>query len=89
MTPPILTNEGVIDYLRVLEGKVGIPDHHNMAIFQLADKFTLTKTFTFRLVVCRTEIVFHAGASRKLIFREEDDENGGKVTQDVCGRLYM
>ena len=53
MTPPILTNEGVSNYLQGLEGKAGIPDHGNMAIFQLADKFTLSGfKVTSRLAVC-------------------------------------
>ena len=98
MTPPILTNEGVNNYLRVLERKVGIPDHRNMAIFQLANKFTFTRTFTSRLAVfCMdrfllTElgfllISFHAGASRRLT-EEGSDENGGKIHR-MPGRLYI
>jgi hypothetical protein len=77
MTPPILTNEGVSNYLRVLEGKVGLPDHRNMAIFELADKFTLTRTFilTSRLAACQTGnflfIYFHA--SRRLVSEEESE----------------
>ena len=51
-------------------GKGGIPDHRDMAIFQLADKFTLTKTDTSRLAVWLFLIVFHAGASRNLILQE-------------------
>jgi hypothetical protein len=75
MTPPILTNKGVSNHLWVLKGKFGKPDHRNMAIFQLADKFTLTRTFTSRLAVCclpvgRFLLIFHAGGSRRLISEE-------------------
>ena len=65
MTPPILTNEGVGNYLRVLERKVGIPDHGDMTIFQLADKFTLTKTGTSRLDVWFFLIAFHVDVRKE------------------------
>ena len=45
MAPPMLANKSVSGYLRVSEGKVDIPHHHNMASFQLADKFTFTNMF--------------------------------------------
>ena len=65
MAPPILTFKGVSGYLRVSEGKVDIPHHHNMATFQLADKFTFTNMFASeisRLAVWFLSI-FHGGAS--------------------------
>jgi hypothetical protein len=56
-------------------GEVGIPDHRNMAIFQLADKFTFTMTFTAdtsRLAVWfGFLLIFHAQASRRLVSEEE------------------
>ena len=84
MTPPILTNEGVSNYLQVLEGMADIPDHHNMAIFQLADKFTLS--VTSRVAVCQCKFLLidcHAGASRILISKEEREKNGGKILSDA------
>ena len=73
MTPPILTDKSVSNYLRVGgEVQVGIPDHRNMAIFQLANKFTFARmstSDTSRLAVWFL-LIFHGRASRRLVSEE-------------------
>ena len=79
MAPPTLRNKIVSGFFTSVErsGLVGIPDHRNMAIFQLADKITFTMTFTSDTsrVALWFLSIFHAGYQRK----EEGNKNGEKT----------
>ena len=81
-------DKGVSDYECWRKGR--IPDHRNMAIFQLTDKFTFSRTVTSdtsRLAV-RFLSIFHAGVSRRLA-----DEGGTKIRRclilETSIRLYI